>query len=263
MFLNPEQPELKDGQDVLDRLASHPRVAKFICKKLVRHFVDDNPPQALVDSAAAIFRANWQNANQIRLTLRHILRTDEARDGWNAKQRRPTEVVVAALRTAGSNWTIRLDHSRSNDLMYRLGFTGHVPHDWPAPNGYPDIANAWSGANSFAMTWKLLGWLAEAKDDDAAGTRLLSIVETSKSQVPQWTARNLVEFWCFRILGRLPAQNRVDILVALMAQNGNPDSFVIADTNEWKANDLKAHYNHDRLRNMVSMILMSPEFFGR
>lgn len=263
MFLNPEQPALKDGQDVLDRLASHPRVAKFICKKLIRHFVDDRPPQALVDSAAEIFRANWQNSNQIRLTLRHILRSEQAREGWNLKQRRPAEVLIAAMRTAGSNWTIRPDHSRSNDLMYRLGFTGHVPHDWPAPNGYPDTANAWSGANSFAMTWKLLGWMAEARDDDAAETRLLSIVETSRAEVPQWTARNLVNFWCARILGWLPPPDRFRVLVAFMAQNGNPDTYVITDTNDWKASDLKGHYNHDRLRNMVSMILMSPEFFRR
>ena len=44
----------------LDRLASHPRVAKFICKKLIRRFISDTPKQALIDSAAAIFRAHWQ-----------------------------------------------------------------------------------------------------------------------------------------------------------------------------------------------------------
>ena len=36
MLIYPEQPAMKDGRDVLDRLASHPRVAKFICKKLIR-----------------------------------------------------------------------------------------------------------------------------------------------------------------------------------------------------------------------------------
>ena len=30
MLIYPEQPALKDGRDVLDRLASHPRVAKFL-----------------------------------------------------------------------------------------------------------------------------------------------------------------------------------------------------------------------------------------
>src|SRR5581483_3724029 len=47
---------MRDGEDVLDLLASHPSTAKFISTKLVRHFVSDTPPQPLVDRAAAKFR---------------------------------------------------------------------------------------------------------------------------------------------------------------------------------------------------------------
>ena len=260
MFLPPEQAAMKDGHDILDRLASHPKVAKFICRKLIRHFVTDNPPQSLIDSASVVFRQNWQNADQIRLTLRHILRSPFARESWGGKMRRPTEIVVAALRTAGADWTLRVEHDRSNDFMYRLGFSGHSPHDWQAPNGYPDVAPAWSGSNSFAMTWKMVGWLTETSD---ATLRLMPIVEASRTDVPQWTARKLVDYWTLRVLGYRPARLRLQMLVDFMAQNGNADTFVIADTNEWKGSDLKAHYNHDRLRNMVSMILMSPELFQR
>lgn len=260
MFLPPEQAAMKDGYDILDRLASHPKVAKFICRKLIRHFVTDTPPQSLIDSASLVFRQNWQNADQIRLTLRHILQSPLARESWGGKMRRPTEVVVAAMRAAGADWTLRVAHSRSNDFMYRLGFAGHSPHDWQAPNGYPDISTAWSGSNSFAMTWKMVGWLTDASDETL---RLMPIVEASRSDVAQWTARKLVDYWCTRVLGYRPARLRIQMLVDFMAQNGNADTFVIADTNEWKGNDLKAHYNHDRLRNMVSMILMSPELFQR
>ncbi len=260
LILPPSQPALKDGRDVLDRVATHPRAAKFICRKLIRHFGTDTPSQALIDSAAVIFRANWQAPDQIRITLRHILKSAEVRDGWGRKRRRPAELYIAAMRTAGADFTVRPDNGRSNDIINRLGVAGHAPHDWAAPNGFPDIATAWSGANSFVMTWKLMTWLAEANDD---GLRLLQVVELSQAQVSSWTARNLVEFWCKRILGYLPGSNRVQVLVDFMAQNGSTESFVIANTNEWKAGDLKAHYNHDRLRNMVSMVLMSPELFQR
>ena len=37
--------------DILDRIASHPRVARFICRKLVRHFAGDVAPAPLVDLA--------------------------------------------------------------------------------------------------------------------------------------------------------------------------------------------------------------------
>jgi hypothetical protein len=47
-----------------------------------------------------------------------------------------------------------------------------------------------------------------------------------------------------------------------MRQNGAAGE-VIADTDAWSANDLKKHYNQQRLRSMVSLVLMSPEFLAR
>lgn len=261
MFLNPEQPAMKDGRDILDRLARHPRVAKFICRKLIRRFVADNPPQALVDSAAAVFRQQWQANDQIQRVLRHILLSQTARTAWGQKRRRPFEVVAATLRSLGSTWAPRVDNSpRSNDLMWLLGFTGHLPYDWPAPNGYPDTAGAWSGANSFAMTWKVANWLTETAEADVP---LCPILATTRTGVSTWTARNLVDFWCMRVLGYKPSATRYAQLLAFMAQNGDPNAYVITDTDAWAATDLKRHYNQQRLRSMVSLLVMSPEFFSR
>ncbi|MHC9085477.1 DUF1800 domain-containing protein [Luteimonas sp. RIT-PG2_3] len=262
-FIYPEQPALKDGRDILDRIASHPRVATFICSKLIRRFVDDAPPRDLVDSAAAIFRQHWQSGDQIKRTLRHILLSDAARASWGNKQRRPFEAIAAALRVLDCDWTYRLDDARSNDLNWRMGFTGHQPYDWPAPNGYPDKSLSWSGANSYAMTWKALNWLTEASLSDTA--RLLPILETTRTGVPvaQWTAKRLVDFWCLRILGYQPASAQYQALLGFMAQNGDAATYVIADNDIWAANDLKRHYNQSRLRSMVSLILMSPEFLAR
>lgn len=257
MFLNPEQPALKDGRDILDRLASHPRVAKFICRKLIRRFFADRPSQQLVDSAAAVFRANWKQPDQIARTLRHILTSDAALYDWGQKIRRPFEAVAAALRASGSDWTPRVGDGKSDEFMWRMGFTGHTPYDWPAPNGYPDTAVAWSGSNSLGMTWKLLNWLTETKDGE---TPLLPILATTRSGVATWTSTALVEFWCKRLLGYLPA--RRGVLVDFMRQNGAAGD-VVADTDAWSANDLKKHYNQQRLRSMVSLVLMSPEFLAR
>ncbi|MEP6916635.1 MAG: DUF1800 domain-containing protein, partial [Acidobacteriota bacterium] len=46
-----------DAEQVLDILAAHPSTARFIATKLARRFVADVPPAALVDRAAARFRA--------------------------------------------------------------------------------------------------------------------------------------------------------------------------------------------------------------
>lgn len=262
MFLNPEQPALKDGRDILNRLASHPRVAKFICKKLIRRFFADRPSQSLIDSSAAVFRQYWQHPDQIKLTLRHILLSDAAFHNWGRKRRRPFDAVVAAMRVLGSDWTLRAGHEKSDEFMWRMGFTGHNPYDWPAPNGYPDTGVAWSGANSFAMTWKILNWLTETREGEVP---LAPILDITRSAVPvaQWTAKRLVDYWCTRVLGRLPAGSRYQALLAFMAQNGDVNAYVITDNDVWSANDLRKHYNHQRLRSMVSLILMSPEFLAR
>jgi uncharacterized protein (DUF1800 family) len=264
MFINPEQAALKDGRDIYDRLASHPRVAKFICKKLIRRFVSDTPDQALIDSAAAVFRSNWQNPNQLRLTLRHILLSDAFVHGWGQKNRRPFELMAAALRAGGSDWTIKgSSETRSNDFMSRLASTGHAPYDWAAPNGYPDVSVTWSGSNNMVTTWKMLSWLTETADTDTALTPVLPILALSRANVASWTASNLVDYWCQRLLGYIPIASRRQILVSFLAQNGDPATYVITDTDSSANTDLKRHYNLQRLRSMVSMILMSPEFMTR
>ncbi|MGO1072921.1 DUF1800 domain-containing protein [Lysobacter sp. CA199] len=259
-MLYPEQPALKDGRDVLDRLASHPGVARFICKKLIRRFMSDTPDPALVTSAAQVFRQNWQAPDQIAKVLRHILNTDTFVNVWAAKARRPFEAVAAAMRTLDSDWTIAVGNQKSDEFSWRMGFTGHAPYEWPAPNGYPDTREAWSGSGSYAMTWKLLNWFTETNDNNVP---LAPILATTRSKVPSWTANKLVDFWCQRILGYLPTAARRQTLVAFMAQNGDPATYVITDTNAWAGNDLKRHYNQERLRSMVSLILMSPEFLCR
>ena len=258
-FLNPEQAALKDGRDILDRLASHPRVAKFICRKLIRRFVSDRPDPALVDSAAAIFRANWQQPNQIALTLRHILLSNAFINSWGQKNRRPFELVAAALRALGSDWTPRLGDGKSDELFWRMGFTGNAPYEWPAPNGYPDVGVAWSGSNSYAMTWKLLNWISETSENNVF---MAPILDLTRSNVASWTSNNLVDYWSQRLLGYVPVASRRQILVSFMAQNGTATE-VIADTDTWAASNPKTHYNQQRLRSMVALILMSPEFMSR
>lgn len=97
-----------------------------------------------------------------------------------------------------------------------MGFTGHAPYDWPAPNGYPDTREAWSGSSSYAMTWKLLNWLTETQDN---AVPLAPILATTRSKVPSWTANALVDYWCQRLLGYQPTAARKQTLVAFMRLN--------------------------------------------
>jgi uncharacterized protein (DUF1800 family) len=256
------QAAMKHARDVLDRLASHPGTARFVCTKLIRRFVTDTPSASLVASAAQVFRQNWQAPNQIELVLRHILNSTAMYNTWGQKVRRPFDSIVAAMRAGGSNWTLKMgvDGDKSSHFVWLAGLSGHTPFNWAPPNGYPDVANAWSGSSAVAMTWKLLNWLTETTDDNAP---LIPVLPLTRANVPAWTANALVDYWCTRLLGYLPSAERRATLARFMAQNGDPASYVITDTDTWAASDLKRHYNHQRLRSMVSLILLSPEFMSR
>ena len=264
LFILPERPALRDGQDILDRLASHPRVAQHVCRKLVRRFVGDQPNEPLVQACASLFRQHWQAPDQISRVMRFLLTSQPFMDTWAQKSRRPFEAVVAALRGANTSWgpVVAGSTARTDDFHNRLNATGNGAHRWAPPNGYPDASAAWRTTAPLASTWKMLDWLTETSDDTL---RLLPIIETSRATlgVANWTARKLVEFWCERLLGHQPAQAQRDRLVAFLAQNGNPDTYVIADDERSVSSDPKAHYNHSRIRGMVSLILLSPEFLTR
>ena len=153
-----------------------------------------------------------------------------------------------------------VDGDRSSHFVWLAGLTGHTPFNWAPPNGYPDVAGAWAGSSAMGMTWKMLNWLTETTDN---GTTLMPIVQISRANVPVWTANALVDYWCTRLLGYLPSAERRQTLASFMAQNGDPATYLVEDSDAWAASDLKKHYNHQRLRSMVTLILLSPEFMSR
>src|SRR5262249_26303442 len=88
-----------DGEGVLGILASHPSTAPFIATKLVRRFVSDDPPQALVDRAAERFR---ETKGDVREVVRTIVTSPEffAPETYRAKVKTPFEFVASAVRAA-------------------------------------------------------------------------------------------------------------------------------------------------------------------
>lgn len=127
---------VEDGEEVLDILSRHPSTAMFISRKLAVRFVSDEPPQDLVERAAAAFtRTN----GDIREVVRVILTSPEfyARSTYRAKVKSPFEVTVSALRALGA----QADTTPfSAGLVGRLGqqLYGHQ-----APNGWPETGAAW------------------------------------------------------------------------------------------------------------------------
>ncbi|MEO6212044.1 MAG: DUF1800 domain-containing protein [Vicinamibacterales bacterium] len=126
----------KDGEQVLDLLARHPSTARFIATKLSRRFVADDPPQALVDRAAARFR---ETDGDIREVVRSIITSPEFFDpaAYRAKVKTPFEFVASALRASAADATSALP------LVQALRDLGMPLYGCQPPTGYADRADAW------------------------------------------------------------------------------------------------------------------------
>jgi uncharacterized protein (DUF1800 family) len=132
---------IKDGLTVLEILSRHPSTAKYIAAKLVRHFVSDTPPPALVDRVANAFT---KSDGDIRETLKALIFSKEfnSPEAYRAKIKRPFELVVSAIRTLGA------DTNGGPGTHQWIARMGEPLYGFQTPNGYSDAAESWVNTGS-------------------------------------------------------------------------------------------------------------------
>ena len=89
---------VEDVYAMLDDLAAHPATAQHICRKLVVHFVSDEPPMALLKAMVDAWQASGGNLRDVYMAM---LRHPAAWEDPGRKARQPFDYVVAGLRAAG------------------------------------------------------------------------------------------------------------------------------------------------------------------
>jgi len=122
------------GRDVLEDIARRPATARHIAFKLVRHFVADEPPSALVDLLA---RRYLETQGDLREVTAALINAPEAWTTPRAKLKSPAEWIVASLRATGF---VPPDVRRVVQAQNLLGEPLWRP---PAPKGFPDESAAW------------------------------------------------------------------------------------------------------------------------
>ena len=187
---------IEDGEQLIDLLADHPSTASYISYKLVRRFVSDSPPPALVSQAAFVFQSS---RGDLRAVLKTILFSEDFRLSLGMKLKRPFEYVVSSIRQ--TNASAKFDKTTSQYLRQM----GQTPFFWPAPNGYPDVGAAWLNSNDLLSRWNFsLGLAANAFADTH-----IDWDELTGSASPQEAIDDL----SLRLLGRvLPEDVRTFIL---------------------------------------------------
>jgi len=144
---------IADGERVLDILATQPSTAKFIATKLARRFISDDPPQSVIDRAAAVF---LKTDGSIRETLRAIISSPEffSLVSYRAKTRSPLEYVAASMRALNAE----TDGDRPVlDFISRMGqpLFGRI-----TPDGYSDRAEQWLSSGAMIARLNFAGALA-------------------------------------------------------------------------------------------------------
>ncbi|WP_018319751.1 DUF1800 family protein [Bradyrhizobium sp. WSM2793] len=129
-----EQEHVEQGRAVLRDLATHPATATHVATKLARHFVADEPPPALVEQMAKVFRDTEGDLKQVATLM---VSSDEAWRAPPSKLKRPGEWVVGMVRATGIT---QVDPVRFTGGQELLGEALWRP---PAPKGYPDDEASW------------------------------------------------------------------------------------------------------------------------
>src|SRR5207248_10169722 len=131
-----KQSGIKEGEEMIHILATHPATAHFISYKLAQRFVADQPPAALVDRAAAVF---LKTDGDIREVVRTIVTSPEffAPEARRAKVKTPLEFVVSAVRASGA------EVQDAGALAQRVAQMGMPLYQQPPPTGYKETAEAW------------------------------------------------------------------------------------------------------------------------
>jgi len=132
---------IQDGEQVLDIVATHPATAHHIATKLVRRFVSDDPPEALVGLVAAVFT---RTDGDIREVVRAIVTSPEffSSASYRAKVKTPFEVVVSAMRAVDAT------PDPSPRAAQLVGGLGQPIYGRQTPDGWPDVAGEWMGTGA-------------------------------------------------------------------------------------------------------------------
>jgi hypothetical protein len=236
-----------DGKTVLDLLANHPGTARHIATKLCRRLISDDPPQNVVDAAAAVFYAQRNAPDQLKQVVRTILLAPEFRSTWGQKIKRPFEYVVSLLRAS------QADFGADNSFYWMYERCGQPLFQWQPPNGYPDRKEDWSSTMPLLQRWRLCNWLIDSWRYGGDGTNKDDLRINLNAQMPPeyTTADGIVDFWSLRILGHtLPPDERGPIVDFMAYGRSSSSGLPVQDI-------------ADRLRFMVGLIFMAPSFQWR
>jgi uncharacterized protein (DUF1800 family) len=143
-----KQPGVAQGEAVLRDIAVRPATARFVCTKLARHFIADDPPAEVVDRLSDAY---LDSDGDLAAVSRAIIESPEAWSSAFGKYKSPHEFVLSACRAFG-----RVPEN-SQLLIAALDLLGQPAFKPGSPEGWPDTAEQWGGADAL---YRRIEWSA-------------------------------------------------------------------------------------------------------
>jgi uncharacterized protein (DUF1800 family) len=232
----------RDGEQILDLLAAHPATARFVAGKLVRRFVADDPPPALVERVATAYRTS---GGETRAMLRVLFASAEFRaaEAAGAKIKKPSEFVASAARALGAT----ADTRGGLALARAAAEIGEGFYEAGPPTGYPDRAEAWVSPGALLARMNFALALVEGRVPGVQ-TDLAALVSDADRARPEVVLERLL---AALLHGRASAQTRA----VLTAQLRQPEIVRLTVDDRGPANTDVAK--------LAALVLGAPEFQRR
>ncbi|MEN9569509.1 MAG: hypothetical protein RL172_740 [Bacteroidota bacterium] len=136
-----------EGLALINMLAQHPAAAKFICQKIATRFVQDNPPQTLVNKMAQAF---VHSDGDIQAVLRAMVSAPEfwQKSALEDKTKSPFELAISTVRALNAQVTQPF-------MLYQwISKMGQKMYYYQAPTGFPDKGQYWISTGSLLNRMK-------------------------------------------------------------------------------------------------------------
>jgi uncharacterized protein (DUF1800 family) len=233
-----------EGRTLIQNLARHELSGRFVGAKLIRRFVADDPPAALLDAVAA----EWTQApaGDVREALRVILHSPEFLGAAHVrgKMKRPVHYAASLVRTLGGGvegegaqhetpTTIEGFLSSYNGIMGEIFQMGETLYLVGPPTGLPDVSEAWASAGGLLARVNMAHRLSLENATPAASWGV------EHDDTPQELVDALVE----RLVpGGISDAERQAVVAAVAGMNGSEFDL------------------YDRIAKAAALILSAPSF---
>jgi uncharacterized protein (DUF1800 family) len=125
-------------------LASHPSTAKFVCRKLVDHYVSTAALESMINDLSRVFLETGGDMKAVLLAM--AAHPDFWQPDLPPRLDTPLDYSVNLARVCGDSnpWVV-------NDFLQRSGMG---IFDRSMPDGYPDNDDAWANSNAMMQRWR-------------------------------------------------------------------------------------------------------------